>query len=338
MNSKDLKTFRELLSSPGKIVIVPHKNPDGDAIGACLGLWHYLAGAGHNAVVISPNDYPRFLKWMPGNEKILNFEKEQELASAFLVEADLIFTLDFNHLDRVGAMRETLEASKAAFLMIDHHQAPGDYAVATYSDIGMSSTCEMVYNFIEQLGDLDVIGQEIANCLYAGILTDTGSFKYTATTSRTHRVVADLIDKGARNTEIHNRIFDTNTPERMQLLGCALRNMVIIKEYNTAYTSLRQDELDAHQYKKGDTEGFVNYGLTLEGIRFAAIFIESREEGIIKISFRSEGDFSVNEFARTHFAGGGHLNAAGGRSQESMEKTIACFESLLKAYKEALTT
>lgn len=337
MNSKDLQTFRKLLSTPGKIVIVPHKNPDGDAIGACLGLWHYLAAKGHNSVVISPNDYPRFLKWMPGNKNILNFERDQEQASALLAEADLIFTLDFNHLDRVGAMKDTMVASKADFLMIDHHQAPGDYAVATYSDIGMSSTCEMVYNFIEQLGDLDMIGPEIANCLFAGILTDTGSFKYTATTSRTHRVAADLIDKGARSTEIHNRIFDTNTPERMQLLGCALRNMVILEEYNTAYTSLRQDELDAHQYKKGDTEGFVNYGLTLEGIRFAAIFIESRDDGIIKISFRSEGDFSVNEFARSHFAGGGHLNAAGGRSQETMEETIACFESLLKAYKEALT-
>lgn len=337
MNSKDLQTFRQLLSTPAKIVIVPHKNPDGDALGACLGLWYYLAAAGHSAVVISPNDHPRFLKWMPGNDKILNFEKEQERASVLLAEADLIFTLDFNHLDRVGAMREALEVSKADFLMIDHHQAPGDYAVATYSDIGMSSTCEMVYNFIEQLGDLDKIGPEIANCLYAGILTDTGSFKYTATTSRTHRVAADLIDRGARNTEIHNKIFDTNTPERLQLLGCALRNMVILKAYNTAYTSLRQEELDAHQYKKGDTEGFVNYGLTLEGIRLAAIFIESRDEGIIKISFRSEGDFSVNEFARAHFAGGGHLNAAGGRSQEPMEKTIACFESLLETYKEALT-
>lgn len=337
MNSKDFQTFRKLLSTPGKIVIVPHKNPDGDAIGACLGLWHYLAAKGHNSVVISPNDYPRFLKWMPGNKKIVNFERDQEQASALLAEADLVFTLDFNHLDRVGAMKKNMVASKADFLMIDHHQAPGDYAVATYSDVGMSSTCEMVYNFIEQLGDLDMIGPEIANCLFAGILTDTGSFKYTTTTSRTHRVAADLIDKGARSTEIHNKIFDTNTPERMQLLGCALRNMVILEEYNTAYTSLRQDELDAHQYKKGDTEGFVNYGLTLEGIRFAAIFIESRDEGIIKISFRSEGDFSVNEFARSHFAGGGHLNAAGGRSQETMEETIACFESLLKAYKEALT-
>jgi phosphoesterase RecJ-like protein len=150
-------------------------------------------------------------------------------------------------------------------------------------------------------------------------------------------VVADLIDRGARNTEVHNKIFDTNTPERLQLLGCALRNMVILKEYNTAYISLRQEELDTYHYKKGDTEGFVNYGLTLEGIRLAVIFIENGEEGIIKISFRSEGDFSVNDFARAHFGGGGHLNAAGGRSFGSMEDTIVLFESLLQTYKEALT-
>jgi len=337
MNSKDLKTIRELLSTSRKIVIVPHKNPDGDAIGASLGLWYYLAGSGHKAVVISPNDYPRFLKWMPGNDQILIFEREQERTSVLLADAELIFTLDFNHLDRVGSMRENLEASEATFLMIDHHQAPGDYARVAYSDVSMSSTCEMVYNFIEDFGELEKIGPEIANCLYAGIVTDTGSFKYAATSSRTHRVVADLIDRGARNTEVHNKIFDTNTPERLQLLGCALRNMVILKEYNTAYISLRQEELDTYNYKKGDTEGFVNYGLTLEGIRLAVIFIENGDEGIIKISFRSEGDFSVNDFARAHFGGGGHLNAAGGRSFESMEDTIAMFESILKTYKEALT-
>lgn len=337
MNSKDLKTIRELLSTSRKIVIVPHKNPDGDAIGASLGLWYYLIGSGHKAVVISPNDFPKFLKWMPGNDQILNFEREQERASALLADAELIFTLDFNHLERVGSMRENLEASEAIFLMIDHHQAPGDYARVTYSDVSMSSTCEMVYNLIEDLGELEKIGPEIANCLYAGIVTDTGSFKYAATSSRTHRVVADLIDRGVRNTEVHNKIFHTNTPERLQLLGCALRNMVILKEYNTAYITLRQEELDTYHYKKGDTEGFVNYGLTLENIRLAVIFIENGDEGIIKISFRSEGDFSVNDFARAHFGGGGHVNAAGGRSFESMEDTIALFKALLQTYKEALT-
>lgn len=336
MNSKDVKTIRKLLSTSQKIVIVPHKHPDGDALGATLGLWHYLKNTGRQALVISPNDYPKFLKWMPGNEHVLNFEKDREEAERFLREAELIFTLDFNQLNRTGAMMPALEEAGANFVMIDHHQEPAAYAMVAYSDTSMSSTCEMVYNFIEALGDLDRIGPEVANCLYAGILTDTGSFKYPATSSRTHRIAADLIDKGARNTEIHNRIFDTNTPQRLQLLGCALSNLVILKEYNTAYTRLTQEELDAHDYKKGDTEGFVNYGLTLDGICFAVIFIENREEGMIKISFRSEGNFSVNEFARTHFSGGGHVNAAGGRSNASMEETISHFVSLLEQYKPLL--
>ncbi len=181
-----------------------------------------------------------------------------------------------------------------------------------------------------------MINSDIANCLYAGILTDTGSFKFASTTSRTHRVVADLIDKGASNSEIHNRIFDTNTPDRLHLLGCALNNMIILPEYKTAYITLTQAELDAHNFRKGDTEGFVNYGLTLENIRFAVIFIENRDEGIIKISFRSEGEFSVNEFARAHFEGGGHTNAAGGKSELSMKETTSRFVSLLDQYKSEL--
>jgi phosphoesterase RecJ-like protein len=336
MNSKDVQTIRELLSTPQKIAIVPHKNPDGDAIGASLALWHYLMGKGQEASVIVPNDYPKFLKWMPGTNTVLNFEKDGRVSADYLEAASLIFTLDFNQLDRVGDMQPTLENCDAIFVMIDHHQEPGTYARVTFSDTGMSSTCEMVYTFIEALGDTDQIGPEIANCLYAGIVTDTGSFKYAATSSRTHLVAASLIDKGARNTEIHNRIFDTNTPNRLHLLGCALRNMVILKDFNTAYISLSQDELDTYHYKKGDTEGFVNYGLTLEGIHFAAIFIENREDGIVKISFRSEGDFSVNEFARAHFDGGGHLNAAGGKSNLPLDETIKFFLSLLQQYKKEL--
>lgn len=337
MNLENSKAIQELLAERQKIVIVPHKNPDGDAIGSTLGLCHYLNALGHDAVVISPNDYPKFLKWMPGNEFIVNFEKDNTLAVDLIGAATVIFTLDFNDLSRVGHMRESLEAAAATFVMIDHHQAPADYAAITYSDVTMSSTCEMVYSLIEALGDTDKITEEIANCLYAGIITDTGSFKYASTTARTHRVAAHLIDKGANSTQIHHNIFDTNSPDRMRLLGRALSNMTLLAEYNTAYITLNQQELDTNNYKKGDTEGFVNYGLTLEGIRFAVIFIENKEEGIIKISFRSYGDFSVNDFARNHFEGGGHTNAAGGRSERSIEETAAFFKGLLKQYKDQLT-
>jgi len=336
MNLEDINAVKKLLSIPQKIVIVPHKNPDGDAIGSTLALWHYLKNIGQEATVIAPNDFPKFLKWMPGHEHILNFEKENSQAKKKIEEATLIFTLDFNHLGRIGQMESYLEEANASFIMIDHHQGPSDYAQIMYSDVSMSSTCEMIYNFIEYLGDDDKITPEIANCIYTGIMTDTGSFKYSSTTSRTHNVVAALIEKGAENTKAHNLVYDTNTPSRLHLLGCALKNMVILEDLNTAYITLSQDELDTYNYQKGNTEGFVNYGLTLSGICFAVIFIENKEEGIIKISFRSEGDFSVNEFARKHFNGGGHTNAAGGRSEISLSETVDYFVSLLQDYKEQL--
>ncbi|EAR01004.1 DHH family phosphoesterase [Maribacter sp. HTCC2170] len=336
MNLEDINAVKKLLSQPQKIVIVPHKNPDGDAIGSTLALWHYLKIMRQDAVIIAPNDYPKFLKWMPGNDYILNFEKDNTESKGKIEEATLVFTLDFNHLGRIGQMESVLEDCDATFIMIDHHQAPSDYAKIMYSDVSMSSTCEMVYNFIDYLGDADLITSEMADCLYTGIMTDTGSFKYTCTTSKTHEVAAHLIEKGANNTKIHNLVYDTNSPDRLHLLGCALKNMVILDEFKTAYITLSQDELDANNFQKGDTEGFVNYGLTLLGIRFAVIFIENKEEGIVKISFRSEGDFSVNEFARKHFNGGGHTNAAGGRSDDSLANTTAHFALLLKNYKEQL--
>lgn len=337
MNFEQIGTLKKLLSAPKRIAIIPHKNPDGDAIGSTLALSHYLSKKGHTTHVLAPNDFPKFLKWMPGADKILNWERHNTETKKYLKEAELIFTLDFNDFSRVGQMAEYLENSNAQFIMVDHHQQPSNYAVVTYSDVNMSSTCEMVYTLIDSLGDGDLIDENIANCIYTGIMTDTGSFKFKATTSQTHRVVADLMDKGADNTKIHQRVYDTNSPSRLHLLGCALKNMVILQEYNTAYISLTQEELDRYNYEKGDTEGFVNYGLTLDKIRFAVIFIENKEEGIFKISFRSVGDFSVNEFARNHFHGGGHTNAAGGKSEKPLQETIDYFVSLLPEYKKALT-
>jgi phosphoesterase RecJ-like protein len=336
MNPEDITTVKSLLSQPQKIAIIPHKNPDGDAMGAALAVYAFLKDKGHEANVISPNDYPKFLKWMPGNDDVVNFERENQKALQLLKDASVIFTVDFNDLSRVGQMETALKEASADFIMIDHHQQPDDYAKVTYSDVSMSSTCEMVYNFIDFLGETDNITKAIATNLYTGIMTDTGSFKYRSTSSKTHRVVAELIDKGAENMEIHQHVFDTNSPSRLHLLGVALSNMVILSEYRTAYITLTQEELDAHDYKKGDTEGFVNYGLTLENIVFALIFIENREECIIKISLRSVGDFSVNEFARAHFNGGGHTNAAGGRSDLSMDETVARFQEILTNYKSEL--
>ncbi len=337
MNLEHINGLKTLLSLPKKIAIIPHKNPDGDAIGSTLALCQYLKNKGHEATVVAPNDFPKFLKWMPGAETILNFEKENSQAKSVLENAEVIFTLDFNHLGRVGQMTPFLESASATFVMVDHHQAPADYAKIMYSDVSMSSTCEMVYHLLDYLGAVEEITSDMANCIYTGIMTDTGSFKFKATTSTTHRIIADLIDKGAQNTAIHHRIYDTNSPSRLHLLGCALKNMVILEEYNTTYITLSQDELDKYNYSKGDTEGFVNYGLTLDNIRFAVIFIENKEEGILKISLRSVGDFSVNDFSRQFFHGGGHTNAAGGKSDLSIPETTKYFESLLPQFKKELT-
>ena len=338
MNTEDIKAVKALLSDPKRIVIVPHRNPDGDAIGSTLALKHYLELYRHSATIIAPNDYPDFLKWAPGESSILKFETEEDTSKTYIAKADILFTLDFNNLQRTGEdMAKVLEASNALKIMIDHHQAPDDYATYLYSDVTMSSTCEMVYNFIEMLGDTHKITPKIATCIYLGIMTDTGSFRFRSTTSQTHRIIADLIGKGADNTAIHNQVYDTNSYNRLQLLGRALHNLKVLPELNTAYITLSQEELDTFNFKKGDTEGVVNYALSISNTVLAGIFIENTQEGIIKISLRSKGDFSVNEFSRSHFNGGGHTNAAGGRSEDSLEATVEKFIAILPEYKSQLT-
>ena len=336
MTERDISEIKELLSTPRKIVIVPHKNPDGDAIGSTLALYHYLKKHKHEAIVIAPNDYPTFLKWLPGNDSVLIHDNDHHKSNALLKNAEIIFTLDFNALHRAGYMEKGLELSKAVKILIDHHQQPDDYAQYVYSDVSMCSTAQMIYHFIEMLEDESLIDDHIATCLYTGIMTDTGSFRFRSTTSTTHRVVASLIEKGADNASIHNNVYDTNSYDRLQLLGCALNNLKYIEELNTAYIALSQKELDDHNFKKGDTEGVVNYALSLKGTVFAAIFIENHAEGIIKISFRSKGAFDVNTFARDHFKGGGHINAAGGKSEIDLKSTIEKFISILPTYKEDL--
>lgn len=337
MTEEQIAKTKELLSSKKNIVIIPHKNPDGDAMGSTLALCEYLTRKGHNATVVSPNDYPHFLRWLPEQEKVINYSYQNDQAVRKINEAELIFTLDFNHFSRTGEMEAILSKSEATFIMIDHHQQPSDYATVTYSDIGMSSTCEMVYHFIHSLGDKEILTPTMATCIYTGIMTDTGSFRFRSTTATTHKVLAALIDAGADNTAIHQNIYDTNSATKMQLLGVALKNLHVLPEYRTAYITLSQQELDDHNFQKGDTEGFVNYGLSLDGIIFAVIFIENKQEGIIKMSLRSKGDFSVNEFARSYYHGGGHNNAAGGKSDLNLQDTITQFKKLLPSYKSQLT-
>lgn len=335
MNAHDIEAIKRLLASPKKITIIPHRNPDGDAMGSTLGLYHFLLQQSHDVVVMSPNEFPDFLAWLPDSNKVMVFERNKENCTERLNQSEVIFTLDFNALHRVGdVMEATLKTLDKTFIMIDHHQFPDGFAKYTFSDTAYGSTCEMVYHFIHQLGAENLIDKTVATCIYTGIVTDSGSFRFPATTSTTHRVVADLIDRGIENSKIHNQLFDTSSYNRLQLLGRALQNMKLLLDYKTSYITLSQEELDHFNYQKGDTEGIVNYGLSIDGIDLTAIFIENKDEGIIKISFRSQGGFDVNQFSRNYFGGGGHINAAGGKSDKSLSETVAEFERIVKEVKK----
>jgi len=333
MKIQDIQAIQLLLAAPKKIAIIPHRGPDGDAMGSTLALYHFLVKNNHDATVIAPNDFPDFLAWLPGSETVKIFEKDTQNCAKILEEAQIIFTLDFNAFHRTGEMEHTLAKLTAPFIMIDHHQKPDDYAAFMYSDTTFGSTCEMVYNFISFLDKKEDLDKTIATCIYTGILTDSGSFRFPGTTGNTHRIIAELIDLGVENTQIPVLLFDNSSYSRLQLLGRALQNMKIFEAHKTSYMSLTQAELDSFDYVKGDTEGIVNYGLSIKGIVFTAIFIENKDEKIIKISFRSQGGFDVNQFARDHFNGGGHSNAAGGRSETSMEETLKKFEDLVTKLK-----
>lgn len=336
MTETDISEIKSLLESPKSIVIVPHKNPDGDAMGSSLGLYHFLKQLSHEVTVIAPNDYPNFLKWLPGDKNVVIYEGNQASADSLIERAEIIFTLDFNALNRTGEMEGVLSESTALKILIDHHQQPEQYAKYIYSDVNMCSTCEMIYHFLDKLNETERISEAIATCLYVGIMTDTGSFRFASTTSTTHRVVAQLIERGAQNARIHQNVYDNNSLDRLQLLGCALNNLRVLREFNAAYITLNQEELNRYNFKKGDTEGVVNYGLSIAGVELAAIFIEHKQERIVKISLRSKGHFDVNTFARAHFNGGGHINAAGGRSDLNLDDTVEKFIAILPQYKNDL--
>jgi phosphoesterase RecJ-like protein len=332
MIKNQLKQLKQWLDKPATVVIIPHKNPDGDAMGSCLAWQGMLNQLGHSTSVIAPNDYPTFLHWLPGHDSVLIYENDQELANKLIAGANIVFTLDFNTLKRIDQMGARVAESAAKKVMIDHHQEPDDYADIMFSNPAIGSTCEFVFQIIDAMGLAKHINQDIASCLYTGIVTDTGSFRFPSVTSATHRAVATLIDAGANHSEIHEKIKDNARPDRLKLLGIALKNMVFISEYKTAYITISQDELDACNYQKGDTEGFVNYGLSVAGIEMAVLMTESKKEEMIKISFRSKGDLAVNLFAKTYFEGGGHINAAGGKSDKSLRETEAYFLKSLAAF------
>lgn len=336
MNDAQFQELKDILAVPKKIVVVPHRNPDGDAIGSTTALNGYLKQLGHDSTIISPNDFPKFLKWIPTIDDIMIYENQKNQSDQLISDADIIFILDQNAFHRAGDMEEILSKTATTYVMIDHHQQPDDFAQFTYSDTSMSSTCEMVYHFIDRMEHTGYITPAMAASMYTGIITDTGNFKYRSTTSTTLRVAAALMDKGANAEAINRNIYDVNSTSRLKLLGVALNNLTVLPEYRTAYITMSQKELDDNGFKKGDTEGFVNYGLSLEGIVFALIFIENAADEIVKISLRSKGDFDVNLLAREHFNGGGHKNAAGGRSLVNLSQTEQKLITILPDYEKQL--
>lgn len=327
----EISGIQKLLVPQNKIVIITHYNPDGDAIGSSLGLKHFLKQKGLDAEVIVPNDFPKFLKWMPESKRIIIADYKRKQAGEAIYHADVIFILDFNASHRSGNLvGPWIEKAKAKKILIDHHQQPDQFDFV-YSDVTIPATSQMVYHFIQQLNEEEKVNKDIAECLYTGIMTDTGGFRFRSTSATTHRIVADLIEKGAEPSMITSNTWDTNTVSRLHLLSLILGRIEVVKEGKVAILWLKRDELKKFGFQKGDTEGFVNYGLSIMGTQVSAFFMEDLYEDFIKISFRSKDQVDVNQFSRKYFNGGGHINAAGGKYLKSIEETIEDFKEKIEA-------
>lgn len=322
----------QAISNAHAIVITAHKSPDGDSIGSSMALFHLLQKWNKNVNVVHPDPAPEFLHWVPNQEVIVDFENQAEKATELLQAADLIFCLDYNEPSRVGKdMQEVLVHSNAVKVMIDHHLHPADFCDFTLSETSNCSTCELLFQWLKAIQRENDIDDTIGKCLYLGIMTDTGSFRFPSVSSGTHEIAAFLIEKGVKHFEIHEAVFDTNTIDRIRLKGYALsEKLVLIPGIPVAYASLSEEELHRFNYQKGDTEGLVNQILGIQGIKMAVFFAE--KDGKVKISFRSKGEYVVNQLANDHFEGGGHAYASGGISFVSLDETIAKFVTNVKNY------
>ena len=323
--------LRKVLEAPLRVMLLTHENPDGDAIGSMLGLFWFLKKRGCTVNMAVPNEIPSFLTWMEGAEQILDFRGQTRQVEEELAGADLIFCLDFNEPDRLGGIRDLLEKTDVTKIMVDHHPDPAGFTDHMFSVTTASSTSELVYRMIKELDGRESLDKNIAECLFAGIMTDTGCFSFNSSEPETYLIVAELIQAGINKDRIHSLVYDNYSEKRMHLLGYSLhKKMVVLPEHRTAYIYLSRDELERYHHLSGDTEGFVNYPFSIKDIRITALFLEKKDH--VKISFRSKGSFPINRFAGKYFNGGGHDNAAGGESTQSLEKTIRRFESLIAGY------
>ncbi|MVZ67186.1 bifunctional oligoribonuclease/PAP phosphatase NrnA [Sphingobacterium sp. DK4209] len=326
-----------LLTEPRKIIITTHHKPDGDALGSSLGLYYWLKKNGHDVQIVLSSDFPSFLDWMPGRESLIIYPEQPAIAQQLFDDAEIIFCLDYSALSRTNILESVIREAKGQKWMIDHHLDPEDFASLSYWNSNAAATAQLVYTFIDEVcHKADQVDELIATCLYTGIMTDTGSFRFRSTTAEVHRIIANLLDAGAKNWEIHEHIYNSSTENRLRFLGYSLMNCLeVIPEYHTALFALTKEDLQKFNVTTGDTEGLVNYALSIKGIRLAGLFVDRTE--LIKLSLRSIGDIPCNEIARKHFNGGGHLNAAGGNSSDDLHSVVEKFKAILPEYKNYLT-
>lgn len=337
IDQNNVDHFKKWLDKAERIVITTHTSPDGDAIGSSLGLWHYLRNRGKDVHVIVPNNFPDFLRWMNGTDEIVRYDKHKEQADQLIAGADIICCLDYNEISRIDAVGEPVLASKARKIMIDHHLHPSDFCGIIISHPEISSASEIVFRFICRLGGFDDISFEAAECIYCGMMTDTGSFTYNSNNPEIYYIISELMSKGIDKDAIYRRVYNTYSEGRLRLQGYVLYcKMKLFHEYNAALISLDREEQKRFHYNKGDTEGLVNIPLSVKGIIFSAFLREDTEKDMVKISLRSVGSFPCNQIASEYFGGGGHLNASGGEFYGPLKDAENILKQALVKYKELL--
>ena len=328
--------LKNLLGEGGKkIVVVPHENPDGDAIGSAIGLAEVMKNVGHEIYIISPGDYPEFLKWFSSDVEILIYDKNKAHAKEVVAKADIMFCVDFNDAKRAGKLERHILDFDRPKILIDHHPHPVDFCDYMVSEPSYSSTAELIYDVVKQAKFETFVNRKAAEALYTGIMTDTGSFSHNTSNPNTFKVVAELMVYGINTDKIQSNVYHNFSASRMKLLGyCLNEKMKVFPEYRSAVIYISRKELEQFNFEPGDTEGFVNYPLSINNIVFSALFIE--KEDFVKASFRSKGNFPANAFSKDHFEGGGHLNAAGGETKLTLDEAVEKFRQLLEQYKHQL--
>ena len=327
---KDVHVLETYINRGERFVIITHVTPDGDAIGSSLGLYHFLSVMGKDSVnIVVPNDFPSFLKWMPGATDIVVYERSKEYAERLLREADIIFCLDFNELKRIGKLAPFLEAADGRKVLIDHHPETAPFCRLILSCPEMSSTSEMVFRLLCAIKSFSDINKDAAECIYAGMMTDTGSFTFGSNNPELYYIITELLKKGIDKDMIYRKVYQVYAESRLRLMGYSLyEKMKIYPEQKTAMIVLSLKELNRFNYTTGDTEGFVNLPLSIEDIQFSVLIREDTDN--IKMSFRSVSDFPTNRFSSTYFHGGGHKNASGGEFYGSLSDAVIAFETAIQ--------